>query len=152
MKNKYTVTLTDSERTLLRRLITSGKGAARRLIHARVLLKADQGLPDQTLAFEVEVGHATIERIRRRFVEDGLEAALDPRRPAKPRPHKIDGEVEAHLIAVACGAPPPGRARWSLRLLADKIVELEYLDTVSHETVRQSLKKTNWHPGASRNG
>lgn len=152
MKNKHIVTLTDFERSTVRRLITSGKGAARRLIHARILLKADQGLPDQTIAEEVEVGHATIERVRRRFVEGGLEAALDPRRPEKPRAHKIDGEVEAHLIAVACSAPPAGRARWTLRLLADKIVELEYLPAVSHETVRQSLKKTNWLPGASKSG
>lgn len=152
MDKKYIVTLTDSERASLRKLLTSGKGAARRLTHARILLKADQGRSDQSIVEDVEVGHTTVERVRRRFVEEGFEAALDPRRSEKPREHKIDGEVEAHLIAVACSAPPPGRARWTLRLLADKIVELEYLATVSHETVRQSLKKTNWHPGASSNG
>ena len=152
MEKKYIVTLTDSERADLRKLISSGKGAARRLTHARVLLKADQGLPDQLIAADVEVGHATIERVRRRFIEEGLEVSLDPRRPDNPREHKIDGEVEAHLIALACGAPPKGRAHWTLRLLAGKLVELEYLPAVSHETVRQALKKTNWRPGVSRSG
>jgi transposase len=152
MIKKYIVTLTDSERVSLQALISRGKGAARRLIHARILLKADRGLPDPTIVDEVEVSRPTIERVRRRFVEEGLEAALDPRRPEKPRAHKIDGEVEAHLIAVACGAPPAGRGRWTLRLLADKIVELEWLDAVSHETVRRSLKQMSLLPGASRSG
>jgi transposase len=152
MDKKYIVTLTNAERATLRTLITSGKGAARRLTHARILLKADQGLSDQTIGEEVEVGHATVERVRRRFVEDGFEAALDPRRSEKPREHKIDGEIEAHLIALACSSPPTGCARWTLRLLADKIVELEYLAAVSHETVRQSLKKTSLPPGGSSNG
>jgi|SRR5450756_1019528 transposase len=152
MNKKYIVTLTDTERAELRKLISSGKGAARRLAHARILLKADQDLPDRQTAVEVDVGHATIERVRRRFVEEGLETSLDPHRPEKPREHKIDGEVEAHLIALSCGAPPDGRARWSLRLLADKLVELEYLPAVSHETVRQALKQTSLLPGASRSG
>lgn len=152
MDKKYIVTLTDFERADLRKLISSGKGAARRLTHARILLKADQGLPDRAIAADVEVGHATIERVRRRFVEEGLAASLDPRRPDNPREHKIDGEVEAHLIALACSAPPEGRAHWTLRLLADKLVELEYLPTVSHETVRQALKQTSSPPGVSKNG
>lgn len=143
MRKKYIVALTDSERAELRRLISSGKGAARRLIHARILLKADQGLPDRQIASEVEVGHATIERVRQRFVEEGLATSLDPRRPEKARERKIDGEVEAHLIALTCSAPPEGSARWTLRLLADKLVELEYLPSVSHETVRQALKQTS---------
>jgi transposase len=149
---KHIVTLTDLERADLRKLISSGKGAARRLAHARILLKADQSFPDERIAAEVEVGRATVERVRRRFVEEGLEASLDPRRPDRVCEHKIDGEVEAHLIALACGAPPLGRARWTLRLLADKLVELEYLPAVSHETVRQALKQTSLHPGISRNG
>ena len=143
MNKKYIVTLTDSERAELRKLISSGKGAARRLAHARILLKTDQGLRDEQIAAEVEVGTATIERVRQRFVEEGLEASLDPRRPDKPREHKVDGEVEAHLIALACSTAPEGRARWTLRLLADKLVELEYLASVSHETVRQALKQTS---------
>jgi len=149
---KHIVTLTDLERADLRKLISSGKGAARRLAHARILLKADQSFPDERIAAEVEVGRATVERVRRRFVEEGLEASLDPRRPDRVCERKIDGEVEAHLIALACGAPPLGRARWTLRLLADKLVELEYLPAVSHETVRQALKQTSLHPGISRNG
>src|SRR5690242_13215637 len=100
MNKKYIVTLTDAERDTLRALIASGKGAARRLAHARVLLKADQGLPDQTIVEAVEVSRPTVERIRRRFVEAGFDAALDPRRPERPRLRKIDGAVEAHLIAL----------------------------------------------------
>ena len=152
MSKKYIVSLTDTERAELRKLISSGKGAARRLSHARVLLKADQGLGDERIASEVEVGVATVERVRRRFVEEGLTASLDPRRPDKPRMRKIDGEVEAHLIALACSPPPEGKARWTLRLLADRLVELEYLPEVSHETVRQALKQTSFLPGASRTG
>ncbi len=149
---KYIITLTESERAELHKLISTGKGAARRLAHARVLLKADQGLTDERIAREVEVGTATIERVRRRFVEEGLAASLDPQRPEKPRLRKIDGEVEAHLVALACSSPPEGKARWTLRLLADKLVELEYLPEVSHETVRQALKQTSLPPGGSRSG
>ena len=149
---RYIVTLTETERAELRKLISTGRGAARRLAHARILLKADQGLIDEQIAAEVEIGLATVERVRKRFVEEGLAASLDPRRPDKPREHKIDGEVEAHLIALACSAPPEGRAHWTLRLLADKLVELEYLPSVSHETVRQTLKQTSLPPGVSRNG
>lgn len=152
MNKKYIVTLTDTERAELRKLISSGKGAARRLTHARVLLKADQGLTDDRIASEVEVGVATVERVRKRFVEEGLTASLDPRRPDKPRERKIDGLVEAHLIALACSTPPKGKARWTLRLLANKLVELEHLPEVSHETVRRALKQTSLGPGASRSG
>ena len=152
MHKKYIVSLADSERAALRALISSGKGAARRLAHARVLLKAEEGLPDQAIADAVEVSRPTVERVRRRLVEEGLEAALDPRRPERVRERKIGGEVEAHLIALACSAPPKGADRWTLRLLADKLVELEYLPAVSHETVRRSLKKTSWPPGASGSG
>ena len=152
MNKQYLVTLTDAERDMLRALIASGKGAARRLAHARGWLKADQGLPDQTIVEAVEVSRPTVERIRRRFVEAGFDAALDPRRPERPRQRKIDGEGEAHLIALACSAPPAGAARGTLRLLADKLVELAYLPAVSHETVRRVLKKTSCSPGASSSG
>src|SRR5262249_48432271 len=152
MDKKYIVTLSDAERASLRALISSGKAAARRLIHARVLLKADQGLPDQAIGDAVEVSRPTAERVRKRFVEEGLDAALDPRRPDKPREHKIDGAAEVHLIALACSSPPTGEARWTLRLLASKLVELAYLAGVSHETVRRALKKTSLLPGARGNG
>src|SRR5471030_515837 len=99
MIKKYKVTLSDTERQLLHGLISKGKGAASRLIHARILLKADQGLPDPTICDAVEVSRPTVERLRKRFVEDGFAAALDPQRPVKLREHKIDGEVEAHMIA-----------------------------------------------------
>ncbi len=142
MPKKYIVTLTETERTTLHALIASGKGAARRLAHARILLKAADGLPDTEIAAAVEVSIPTVERVRRRVVEEGLEAALDPR-PATSRLHTFDGRQEAHLVALVCGPPPEGQARWTLHLLADKMVELEYVDTVSYETVRRTLKKTN---------
>lgn len=147
MRKKYLVTLTEAERQQLQGLIAAGKAAARRLIHARILLKADQGpfgpgWSDDAIAEAVEVSRLTIERVRKLFVEEGLEAALNRRRPHRTYQRKLDGEQEARLIAVACSAPPDGRARWTLRLLGDKLVELEVVDTISHETVRQVLKKT----------
>ena len=145
---KYVVTLTDEERQRLRALIASGKGPARKLMHARILLKADRrgrkpDWKDATIATGLEVGIATVERVRRQFVEDGLEAALVPRPSRRQYHHKLGGEEEAHLIALACSQPPEGRARWTLRLLAKRMVALEYVDTVSHETVRVTLKKTS---------
>jgi transposase len=142
MVKKYHVHLTDSEREALQRLISVGKGAARRLAHARILLKADQGLPDDEIMAAVEVSRPTVERVRKRCVEEGLEAALDPRRPARPRLRKLDGAQEARLIAVACSPAPDGQERWSLRLLANRVVELAIVEAISHETVRQVLKKT----------
>lgn len=149
MHKEYLVTLTAEERTALHDLITKGKGAARRLAHARMLLKADQGPDgpaeqDQAIAATVEVGIATVERVRRRFVEHGFEAALDPYFVEHPHPHlrKLDGEQEARLVALACSTPPAGHARWTLHLLADRLVDLEVVATVSHETVRRTLKKT----------
>jgi transposase len=145
---KYKVTLTAEDRRYLSDLIASGKAAARALAHARVLLKADaaDGGPawaDERIAEAVEVGRATVERIRQRFVEHGLEAAL--RRKPQDRPSRertLDGRGEAHLIALACSAPPAGRKEWTLTLLADKLVELAVVDTISDETVRRALKKT----------
>lgn len=141
---KYIVSLTNDERLALDKLISAGKGAASRMAHARILLKADQGLTDEAIAEAVEVSRPTVERVRKRFVEEGFEAGLDRRRPEKPpRPRKLDGHQEAQLIALACSAPPPGRAHWTLCLLADKMVELKYVDSLSYETVRRTLKKTS---------
>jgi transposase len=140
---KYIVTLTNDERLTLDKLISAGKGAARRIAHARILLKADQGLTDEAIADAVETSRSTVERVRKRLVEEGLEAALDPRKPERPRSRKLDGRQEAQLIALACSAPPPGRVRWTLCLLADKMVELKYVDSLSYETVRRTLKKTS---------
>lgn len=148
MKKKYLVTLTDEERQQLRTLISCGRASASKLSHARILLKADSreggsAWSDAAISQALEVGTATVERVRKQFVEEGLEAALTRRRPRRVYPRKLDGSGEAHLIALACSTPPEGRARWTLRLLADRMVALEYVDEISHETVRQVLKKTS---------
>ena len=145
---RYLVTLTDEERGGLEQLIRAGRGAVRRRTRARILLKADCGsggpdCDDAAIAESLEVGIATVERTRKQFVEEGVEAALTRRRPQRDYQRKLDGDAEAHLIALACGETPSGHARWTLRLLADQMVVLDYVDTVSHETVRQTLKKTS---------
>ena len=148
MQKKYRVTLTPEERDDLSRLVAAGKAAARALVHARILLKADQaeGGPaweDARIAEALDVGQRTIGRVRQRFVEQGLPAALGRKKQDRPsRQRKLDGRAEARLIAVACSAPPEGRKEWTMRLLADKLVELEVVDAVSDETVRRVLKKT----------
>jgi len=152
MAKKYIVTLTDEERESLGKMISSGKGAARRLTRARILLKADAspGCPawkDERIVETLDVGIATVERLRRQFVEEGFEAALSERASKRRFNYTIDGDAEAHLVALACGAAPDGRSRWTLRLLARKMVELEYVDAVSHETVRRVLKKTRSNRG-----
>ena len=151
---KYLVTLTDEERGGLERLIGSGKAAARKLTHARILLKADNasGWDDASIAEGLDIGIATVERVRKQFVEEGLEAALTRRRPQREYPRKLDGDGEAHLIALACGEAPEGRTRWTLRLLADRMVALEYVDTLSYQTVNRALKKTNSSRGSRSSG
>jgi transposase len=145
---RYKVTLDTEERQALHELIAAGKAAARKLTHARILLKADAAdggpaWPDGQIAEALEVSVATVERVRQRFVEQGLDAALDRKRREHPaRPPKLDGRAEARLIALACSAPPEGRAAWTMQLLADKLVELEVVDSISDETVRLALKKT----------
>jgi hypothetical protein len=148
MQKKYIVTLTDDERKMLREMLSRGKAAARKLMHARILLKADRvpggmEMDDTTIAREVVAGRVTVERVRKQFVEEGLEAALERRKPRREYLRKLDGDGEAHLIALACQEPPEGRSRWTLRLLADRMVALEEVDALSYETVRQVLKKTN---------
>jgi len=148
MRKMFIVTLTSEERATLRELISSGKAAARKLGHARILLKADssEGGPcwiDSTISQALDVGTATVERVRKRFVEEGLESALDRRKPRREYKRKLDGDGEAHLIALACSESPEGSARWTLRLLADRMVALEYVDELSYQTVRRVLKKTN---------
>ena len=146
---RYRVTLTEEEREELGRLLARGKADVRKLKHAHILLKADEapgaaGRSDPRIADALDLGRATVERIRRRFVEQGLQAALSPSRTGKRvYERKRDGTREAHLMALACSAPPEGQARWSLRLRARRMVELGHVDTLSHETVRQTLKKTN---------
>jgi hypothetical protein len=146
---KYKVTLTAEERNSLQGLITASKTMTKKSIQARILLKADAapGGPawaDARIAEALEVNVRTIERLRERFVEQGLDTALGRKKQDRPsRLRTLDGKAEARLIALACSAPPQGRARWTLRLLADKLVELEIVDMVSTETVRRALKKTN---------
>jgi transposase len=148
----YRVKLTPEERAQLRGLLAKGKAAARTLTHARILLKADEGeagpcLTDDEIALDLDVNRSTVERVRVRCVEEGFEAALRPRPSRQLHPRKLDGLQEARLIAIACSPAPKGRNRWSLRLLADKLVELEVVDDISYEAVRQTLKKTNSSPG-----
>jgi len=149
MSKRYRVTLTAEEREELERLLARGKADVRKLKHAQILLKADEAeggpaWPDTQIAQALSVGTATVERIRRRFVEEGLVAALSPYRGGtRIYTRKLDGAQEAHLIALACSTPPEGQARWTLRLLARRMVELSHVDTLSHETVRQTLKKTS---------
>jgi transposase len=151
-KTKYAVVLTEAERAQLRTLVGSGIAPARLLTRARILLKANQGeggpgWTDATIAGALEVHPATVARVRRPWVETGLEAALERKRPDRVYPRKIDGAAEARLIAVACSDPPTGRERWTLRLLADELVRLEVVPAVSHETVRRTLQQTNSSPG-----
>jgi transposase len=145
--SKHVVTLTEEERTGLHKLISTGRSAARTLAHARVLLHTDAGpggsrWTDEQIQEALAVSLTTIARIRRAFVEQGLDAALH-RRPHPPRPRKLDGRAEAHLLALACSAPPNGQARWSLQLLTDRFVELAVSPPVSDETVRRTLKQTH---------
>ena len=147
MKKVFIVRLTDDERLELESLIRKGKAAALRLTRARILLKADQGekgdaWTDAEIAQAVNVAPKTVFNIRRRWVEEGLEAALSRKKQECPsRTRKLDGKMEAKLVATCCGPAPEGRARWTLRLLADKLVELEAVESISPETVRCTLKK-----------
>lgn len=144
---RYVVTLTADERGRLEGMTGAGRHSARSLTRARILLLADQGeqgpgWEDRRVAEALGCGHRTVERIRERFVTDGFDAALTHQTPAKPpRAPVLDGKAEARLIALACAATPDGRKAWTLRMLADKLVELEVVETVSHETVRRALKK-----------
>ena len=140
MAKKYIVTLNAEEREALQKLIASGTAPARKLTHARILLKADADWQDQAISEALDVSIPTIERVRQCLVEEGLEAALTRHPPTREYQRKLDGEQEAHLIALACSKPPKGRKRWTLRLLAEKMVVLEYVESVSHETVRKVLK------------
>jgi transposase len=148
---KYIVDLTPEEREHLLQLIRRGKPAARKVARARILLQANAGLTDAQIAAALHVGSATVGRVRQRFVEAGLESALHERpRPGQRR--KLTGKQEAHLIALACSQAPQGRERWTLRLLADTVVESGGVPSLSYETVRQTLKKMPSSPGRSKNG
>jgi transposase len=144
---RYVVELTAQEQDELMQLVSNGKAAVRKIAHARVLLQANESKngpawTDSQISDAFGLHTNTIHEIRRRFVEDGWEAALVRKKQDRPsRKGIVDGEVEAHLIALRCGKPPQGKSRWNLRLLADRLVELEIVPSISHETVRQALKK-----------
>lgn len=147
MHKQYIVRLTPEERALLEALISKGKAAARKILHAHILLKVDaegEAWTDAQAAHAFSVHPHTVHSIRQRFVEEGLEAALHRKKQVRPsRQPVLDGEKEARLIALSCSAPPEGHARWTLHLLADTLVELQIVERISHETVRQALKKIN---------
>ncbi len=152
MAKQYIVRLPSEERLLLLDLISAGKAAARAQTHARILLKADAGPDgpawiDTAIADALETSLRTVERVREAWVCEGLDAALYRKRPSAPRMRKLDGEQEAHLIAIACSPPPTGRARWTLRLLSERLVELEVVESIAPETVRQALKQTSSNRG-----
>lgn len=152
MKKRFAVTLTDTERDYLLEMLAAGTASARLLAHARILLKADEGpggpaWVDERIAEAVETSQPTVSRVRKQYVQEGLEAALHRRAPTREYRRKLDGEQEARLVALACGAPPAGQARWTLQLLADKLVELEIVEGISYQTVRRALKKTRSSPG-----
>jgi len=154
MDKKYIVDLTTEERMDLEGRLQGGQMGVRKVKRLQILLKADEGWSDERIAEAFDVGLSTVERTRRKFVERGLEGAITNRRPRREYPRKLDGRAEAHLIALLCGPAPAGYARWSLRLLADELVKIEgvELDSISYETVRRTLKKTNLSLGAKNSG
>jgi transposase len=153
MQKTFVVRLSKDERNQLVALVKSGNASALKLVRARILLKADQqergpAWTDAEIAEALEVSLKTVFNVRRKWVEHGLDAALVRKQPDAPsKPRKLDGQLEAKLVATCCGPPPKGRAKWTLRLLAAKLVELEAVDSISPETVRQALKKTRSSPG-----
>jgi hypothetical protein len=151
VRKRHTVRLSEEERARLHTLIGQGVAPARALTHARILLKANQGeagpgWTDAAIGAALEVNPATVARVRMRYAAEGLEAAVYRKAPEREYRRRLDGEQEARLLALACGAPPEGRQRWTLRLLAERLVALEVVESVSYETVRQVLEQT----GSSR--
>jgi hypothetical protein len=147
MKKTALVRPTTDERARLQHLLTVGQAPTRQLTHARILPKADEGAdgpawPDTRIAEALDVAPVTVGRVRQRYAAEGVASALAHRPPSATKPRRLDGAQEAQLVALACTTPPPGRERWSLRLLADKAVELRIVDTIAHETVRQAFKHT----------
>lgn len=142
MTKKYIIKLSNKEREELQSMLRRGKHAAKKLRKARVLLKADDGCKDKEIASELSLSVRQIENMRKHFVEEGFENFLQGRYRNRQYFRKLDGKQEAQLSAIACSSPPEGRKRWTLHLLADRMVELHYVDCISHEAVRQVLKKT----------
>jgi transposase len=149
---KYKVTLTEKEREKLLAITKGGVHTSKKVIHSLILLNCDEGefsdkVKNEDIVKVLKIGDRTIDRLKRKFVEEGYEAALENRPTTRVYERKADGDIEAHLVALSCSKAPEGFSRWSLRLLADKMVELEYVEEISYETVRRVLKKTNYNPG-----
>ena len=157
-KIKYRLSLTPQEREELETIVRKGKHSAQKVLNALILLNCDEQAPtrrtlkEQQIADVLNISAMKLHRVKQRFVDEGLEVALNGHKGIRTYEKKADGEFEAHLVALSCSTPPPGHARWSLRLLADKVVELQYIDSVSYETVRRVLKKTNSNPGKKSAG
>src|SRR5215210_8608301 len=147
----YRVTLTKEEREQPTSIVSKGYHSAQQYRVAYILLNCDQGeygekITNEQISSVLKISMRMIDRVKQRFVEDGFEACLDRKPRSKSKPRKADGDLEAHLVALSCSKAPEGFSRWSLRMLADKLVEMEYLESISHETIRRVLKKTNWKP------
>ena len=148
MRKRYLVNLTVEERAVLTQLVKRDRVSGLKRLRAGILLKADEGLTDQEIADDLEAGLVTVERVRKRCCERGVEATLERKRQDNPsRPRKLDGASEAQLVQIACSPPPKGRARWTISLLADRLVELKVFDSVSPSTVQRGLKKTRRNLG-----
>jgi hypothetical protein len=158
LMKKYKVTLTGDERSLLDRITSKGSHKSQKVLNALILLGCDEGSCQDSRSTNEEISQILrvsmrkIDRVKKRFLEEGLDVALSGRKGTRVYEKIIDGDFEARLIALSCGAPPEGFSRWSLRLLADRVVELRYIDRISHESVRRVLKKTNSNPGEARDG
>jgi transposase len=148
MQKKYVVKLGEEEKALLEQLVKSGNGPARKLLRAWILLKsnANEGGPNwsyEKICQAYDVSEVTVYQVRKAYVEQGLEKTINRKKPEREYEHRLDGEAEAHLVALACSEAPDGQERWTLRLLQDRMIRLEYVEVVSHETIRTTLKKTN---------
>ena len=157
-KVKYRFALTNEEREELEAIVSKGKHNAQKVLNALILLNCDENAPvprmyrEQDIADVLKISAMKLYRVKQRFVDEGLQIALNGHKGQRTYEKKADGEFEAHLVALSCSKPPPGYVRWSLRLLADKVVELQYADSISYETVRRVLKKTNSSPGKKMGG
>lgn len=155
---RYTVTLTEQERHKLEKIVKKGRHKTQKVINALILLSCDKGefqknrSTNEEISRVLKISMRKIDRVKKRFVMEGLDVALNGRKGSRIYTKKADGDFEAHLIALSCSEPPEGFNRWSLRLLADKVVELNYIDSISHETIRRILKKTNLSPGSAKAG
>jgi len=155
---KYRIHLTSDERIMLEQIVTKGRHSSQKILNALILLRCDDGphqsnrLTNEQIVSVLPVSMKKIDRVKKRCLEDGVEAALVKRKATRTYARKADGDLEAHLIATCCSSPPPGYKRWSLRLLADAMVEFKYIDSISYETVRRVLKKTNYSLGKKNSG